>query len=190
VAPSRAVREQEHDVSETLDRILAEDYLGDLSALGIDEVRSRRAECKDVETGLSYLRRLVQGRLDVVAAEVARRAEGGDAADLEDLIARLPELLAASTRSPGTGRLPESIGTGSVDPGLAGELDEIISHGRLTDVSEVGDAELDAAQAELAEFEHKVSGLRRALFDRIDALEAELTRRYRTGEATVDSLLT
>jgi hypothetical protein len=34
-----------------------------------------------------------------------------------------------------------------------------------------------------------VSDLRRNLFDRIDAIEAELTRRYRTGEASVDSLL-
>jgi hypothetical protein len=177
-------------VSATLDRILAEDYLGDVTALDITEVRSRRAECTEVETGLSYLRRLVQGRLDVVAAEVARRADGEASADLEDLIARLPELLAASTRTPGTGRLPQSIGTGTVDPDLTAELDEIMSHSRLTDVSGVSDDELVTARTELSEFEHKVSGLRRALFDRIDALETELTRRYRTGEATVDSLLT
>ena len=176
-------------MSDTLDQILAEDYLGDVSALDITEVRSRRAECKEVETGLSYLRRMVQGRLDVVSAELSRRADGGAEADLEDLISRLPELLAASTRMPGTGRLPQSIGTGHVDPGLAAELDEIMSHSRLTDVSEVADDDLRAARAELSEFEHKVSGLRRELFDRIDALEAELTRRYRTGEASVDSLL-
>jgi len=41
----------------------------------------------------------------------------------------------------------------------------------------------------LAGFERTVSALRRTLFDRIDAIEAELTRRYRTGEASVDSLL-
>lgn len=176
-------------VADTLEQILAEDYVGDVSALDIIEVRARRAQCKDVETGLSYLRRLVQGRLDVVAAELARRADGTSSEDLENLIARLPELLAASTRTPGTGRLPQSIGTGTIDPGLDAELDEILSHGRLTDISEVTDAELASAREALEAFEHKVSGLRRSLFDRIDALEAELTRRYRTGEATVDSLL-
>jgi hypothetical protein len=177
-------------VSDTLEQILADDYLGDLSALELTEVRDRRAACKQVETGLSYLRRLVQGRLDVVTAEQAQREEGGDPEDLTDLIARLPVLLAGSTRTPGTGRLPESIGTGEVDPALSAELDEIISHGHLTDPGQLTDDDLTAARVELAAFEQKVSGLRRALFDRIDALETELTRRYRTGEATVDSLLT
>ena len=35
----------------------------------------------------------------------------------------------------------------------------------------------------------RVSTLRRAMFDRIDTLQAELTRRYREGETTVDDLL-
>ena len=176
-------------MSESLEQILADDYLGDVAVLDIDEVRSRRADCKDVETGLSYLRRLIQGRLDVVTAEQERRAEGGSGEDLEDLIARLPALLAGSTRSSGTGRLPQSIGTGAVDAALSDELDDILSHGRLSELGELSDDELTSARDELAEFEAKVSKLRRSLFDRIDALEAELTRRYRTGEASVDSLL-
>ena len=42
---------------------------------------------------------------------------------------------------------------------------------------------------QLQAYERRVSDLRRALFDRIDAIENELTRRYRTGEASVDTLL-
>ena len=38
-------------------------------------------------------------------------------------------------------------------------------------------------------FEAAQSGLRKALFDRIDALTAELVRRYKDGGASVDSLL-
>ncbi len=34
-----------------------------------------------------------------------------------------------------------------------------------------------------------MSERRHAYFERIDALQAELTRRYRTGEASVDGLL-
>ena len=176
-------------MSDTIDDILAEGYLGDIEALDIADVRARRASCKDVETGLSYLRRLVQGRLDVVSAEQARREAGDTGDDLEDLIARLPALLAGSTRAPGTGRLPESLGTGAVDSGLNDELEEIISHGHLSDPSLLSDDELSSAREELVVFEAKVSRLRQSLFDRIDALEAELTRRYRTGEASVDSLL-
>jgi hypothetical protein len=41
----------------------------------------------------------------------------------------------------------------------------------------------------LSDLEHAVSARRRSLHERIDALQSELTRRYKTGEATVDSLL-
>lgn len=176
-------------VTELLSDVLADDYVGDLQGIPIEELRAKRAACKEIETGLSYLRRLVQGRLDVVTAEQNRRDEGGDGDDLEDLIARLPELLAGSTRAPGVGRLPDSIGTGTVDDTLATELEGIISHGHLDEPGQLSDEELGTARDQLTDFEHRVSGLRRALFDRLDAFEAELTRRYRTGEATVDSLL-
>lgn len=176
-------------MSDSLDQILADDFLGDLASIDIADLRARRGRCQEVETGLSYLRRLVQGRLDVVSAELERRAEGGDLDDLQALIDRLPALLAGSTRSPGTGRLPQSFGTGEVDVELSDELDDIITNGHLDDPGSISDEELTAVRAQLTEFEHKVSGLRRQLFDRIDAVEAELTRRYRTGEATVDSLL-
>ena len=174
---------------DTLRSITADDYLGDLTALDMAELRTRRATCQEVETGLSYLRRQAQGHLDVVAAERAQRDEGGSGDDLEDLIARLPELLAGSTRSPGVGRMPSEFGTGQIDPDLADELDDIITSSHLTDPGQLDDEQLAAVTTALEEFERKVSDLRRALFDRIDAIEAELTRRYRTGEASVDSLL-
>lgn len=176
-------------VSEAVDRILSDGFLGDLSSLPIEDLRTRRSECQEIETGLSYLRRMVQGRLDVVAAEQSRRADGEGGDDLEALIARLPRVLAGSTRTPGTGRLPQSIGTGTVDEDLARELDGIISHAHLDEIGDLSDDELATAVDELEELEHRVSGLRKSLFERIDTLQAELTRRYRTGEATVDSLL-
>ncbi len=176
---------------DTLRSITADDYLGDLTALEMRELRARRATCQDVETGLSFLRRMVQGRLDVAEAERARRADrtptGDD--DLEDLIARLPELLANSTRSPGNGRLPSAFGTGDIDEDLADELDEIVTTSHLSEPDQLSDDELAAVVTSLEAFERRVSELRRTLFDRIDAIESELTRRYRTGEASVDSLL-
>jgi len=176
-------------VRDTLRSITADDYLGDLTALDMDDLRARRATCREVETGLSYLRRQAQGRLDVVAAEQARREAGGGSGDLEDLIARLPELLAGSTRTPGVGRLPSEFGTGAVDEDLAEELDRVDAETGLSQPDQLSDAELAAAAEAFGAFERMLSDLRRTLFDRIDAIEAELTRRYRTGEASVDSLL-
>jgi hypothetical protein len=43
--------------------------------------------------------------------------------------------------------------------------------------------------AALHEFEQARSSERKELFSRIDALSAELVRRYRDGEANVDGLL-
>jgi len=172
-----------------LDLLLDPGYLGDLPSRPMDEVRSMRAECQEVETGLSMLRRMVQGRLDIVGLELARRAEGGDPADLPDLIARLPEVLSEHTRAPGVGRLPQMMAPGELPAALEAELDAIIGAGRLADLPGLDDAVLRSLADQLAAFEQKVSGHRQALFGRIDALQAEITRRYKTGEATVDALL-
>lgn len=172
----------------TVARILDPSYLDGLEAKPIEDLRSMRTECQAVETGLSYLRRVVQGRLDIVAGELARRRDGGDPADISGLIDRLPEILADRTRSPGFGRLPQTLATGDPDPDLVDRL-EAICGTDLDHLPDAGDERLVTLREDLAEFEHDVSGRRRELFDRIDAIQAELTRRYRTGEASVESLL-
>ncbi len=95
-------------VSSQLDRILGADYLGDVEHRPMAEVRAMRAECQEIETGLSYLRRLVQGRLDIVDAESQRRRDGAEPGDLAELISQLPEILSDRTRNPGFGRLPST----------------------------------------------------------------------------------
>lgn len=172
-----------------LDRILSADYLGDLEQRAMADVRTMRAECQEVETGLSYLRRMVQGRLDIVGVELQRRRDGGDPADLSELVGRLPEILADRTRAPGLGRLPQLMAPGEIDPALEAELDEITASHDIETISQVDDDELTGIRQRLEQLEHDVSARRRELFDRIDALQAEITRRYRTGEASVETLL-
>jgi hypothetical protein len=176
-------------MSSDLAALLDPDYLGDLTRRSMDEVRSMRAECQEVETGLSLLRRMVQGRLDIVGVELTRRADGGDPADLPGLIALLPEVLSERTRSPGVGRLPQMMTPGDLPEELEAELDAIVGAAHVADLPSVDDDHLRSMADELATFEQKVSGCRHDLFERIDALQAEITRRYKSGEATVDSLL-
>lgn len=176
-------------MDEKIARILDPGYLADLPGRSIDDIRTMRAECQDIETGLSYLRRVVQGRLDIVDAELARRRSGGDPADLSALIDRLPEILGDHLRAPGNGRLPSSLGPGRPDAELEARLDALVASADLDAITEVDDAHLTTAREALAELEIEVSTRRRELFDRIDALQAELTRRYKTGEASVESLL-
>jgi hypothetical protein len=175
-------------VSAALQQILDPDYLGDLTSRSLDEVRTMRAECQEVETGLSMLRRVVQGRLDIVGLELEQRSSG-DASDLPELLARLPEVLSERSRTEGPGRLPTLLAPEEVDSELQVRLDELAPPGRLAGPSSLDDDELRSIAAGLAEFEQEVSARRRELFERIDALQAEITRRYREGEASVDTLL-
>ena len=149
-----------------------------------------RAECQEAEVGQSYVRRLAQGRIDIVAAEMRRRAEGEEPGDLASLVQRLPEILAEHTRPPGPGRLPTLIAPSQEqEADAAAELDAIVDAGRLAHLPELSDDEVRALVDDLTEYERAVSERRRLLHDRIDTLQAELTRRYKTGEASVESLL-
>jgi hypothetical protein len=170
------------------ERMLRPDYLVDLEHRPIDEIRAMRDECVAVETGLSYLRRMVQGPLDIVGRDLVRREVGGEA-DRAALIDELPGILADGPRPPGNGRLSQTLEPVDLDPELAAELDALVGGGAIGDVTGLDDGALVELQRQLTDYEHRVSERRRAFFDRIDALQAELTRRYQTGEATVDSLL-
>lgn len=172
-----------------LEKILADGYLGDVPRRPIAEIRSLRLECQAVETQLSYLRRLVQGRHDIVAGELERRRNGGDPADLSALVDQLPAILADRIHAPGTGRLPQTLQPGDVSGRLVDHLESIVTDGHLATFLELSNAQLETIAGQLDSLEHEVSDLRRALFDRIDTLQADLTRRYRDGEANVEELL-
>jgi hypothetical protein len=159
--------------------------MDELSTLPLDEVRARRAALQNDEVGLSYLRRLVQGRLDIVAA--ATRNRGGSMSSLVD---DLPEILGEHVHAPGTGRLPTLMAPSAEDETrLRAELDAVVAPESLTALDRLDDDELADLVVRLNAFEREISERRRHVHHDIDALQAELTRRYKTGEADVESLL-
>jgi hypothetical protein len=176
--------------TESVDALLEPVFVADLTALPMDEVRRRRDLADEVETGVSYLRRLLQGRADIVRAEQDRRRAGEPAGDLADLVDRLPYILGDNVHAPGVGRLPTLIAPGEMDPGLKNRLDSIISMAALADLPHASDAKLAAMAADLEDFEREVSKTRRSMHVVLDRLKEEIVRRYRTGEANVDDLLT
>lgn len=173
-----------------LNQILADGYLDGLGDLRVHELRDARARCRAVETKLSYLRRLIQGHHDVVTGEVRRRDEGGALDDVTGLVEQLPTLLADRVRAPGPGRLTATMEPGELSGGLADRLADITRRVPLDGLASASGEELQQVADDLAALESEVSGTRRAMFDRIDVIEAELTHRYRDGEANVDDLLT
>jgi hypothetical protein len=176
--------------SPRLDTLLDPSYLDGLTDLPIEEVRSRRDQAVAVETGLSYVRRLIQGRLDILQAEVGRRERGEAGGDVSQLVERLPEILGDRVRAPGTGRLSTLMAPADPDVAQVSRLDEIIDIESLAHLPELTDAQVRQAADSLAEFEQEVSADRKALFVVIDRLQDELVRRYKSGEANVDTLLT
>jgi hypothetical protein len=174
---------------DALARVLDDAYVGDVSGLEMAELRAKRAECQDLEVTLSYRRRMAQGRLDLVGVEQRRRAQGGQRpVGDEALVAELTAALSGRGRPAGNGRLPQLMVPDAEGIELA-DLDAIAGSATLGHLGDLDDAEIAELVVSLGRFEADVSAQRRALHDRIDSLQAEITRRYRTGEATVDALL-
>lgn len=170
--------------SSRLARVLDPAFVADLPTLPMAELRSRRAEGDELEAGVSMLRRMAQGRLDIVAAEQRRRRDGGEPTSVGDL----SSILADRGRAPGVGRLPRVMAP-SADDVDTSELDHIAPPSIMSGLVNAPDDELAALVERLSNYEHEVSARRQALFGVVDALQAEITRRYKTGEATVETLL-
>jgi len=177
-------------VADPLAEILEPSYLGGLPDRALDEVRAMRDLCQQVEGGLSYVRRLAHGRLDIVGGELARRRDRGDPVDLAELVARLPELLAERGGAEGVAsRSPRRVDLGDPAPDLESELDGILRADDLTGLTDLSDEELQGRADGLVAFERTVSDQRRRVHERIDTLQAEIARRYREGEADIESML-
>lgn len=171
-----------------LDRALSPEFLRELETMSVDELRAKKAECTELETATSYLRRLAQGRLDIVGDEHRRRRAGEGSIQTSDLVESLTDILSARSRQPGPGRLPATMAPDEVEADTA-ELDHIAGAHALGDLSTLDAATLARLVDELSAYEAGVSRLRQSLFERIDTLQAELVRRYKSGEAKVESLL-
>jgi hypothetical protein len=170
-----------------IDRVLGADFLADITSLPMDEVRSLRRDAEQEETDLSYLRRLLQGRMDILRAELGRR--GGDASSAT-LVDALPQILADDN----TGGGPRGLGRHmAAEPSRADShrrhVEALVADVDLSDPGSHDEASLRKAVATLEREEAEVSEKRRAVQTVMDACTAEITRRYRDGDADVADLL-
>ncbi|MHB1518277.1 MAG: RsiG family protein [Acidimicrobiales bacterium] len=175
--------------SDHLDRMLTSNYLDGIDARPLSDIRSMRTECQEAEVELSYFRRLVQGRLDIVHTYLEH--PGSDALrDLGALVNDLPSILSSGPgRPPGPGHLPQLLSPDTEGAELTEELDAVLGPSEIGTLAELDVEQLESIAGRLESIEQRVSAERRALHERIDALQAELVERHKTGRATVDGLL-
>lgn len=162
----------------------------DLPALRLPELRTLRRDSQRDEADLSYVRRLLQGRIDILRAELARRSEAETPIDPEaPVVDRLSEILADAPSRHRTSARHVTLSTphGEEYRRLASDM---LADVELSDLEARTDDELRAGLGQLTRYEQQVSQRRQLLQRTADECSAEIARRYREGEAQVDDLLT
>ncbi|MDH4277017.1 MAG: hypothetical protein OEW83_02910 [Acidimicrobiia bacterium] len=203
-----------------LQRLMAPEMLDNLRAEQLPRLRDLRVQLTQAEGDISFVRRVTQGRLDIVGHEVARRerrAAAGfsdDEPDPDDgpqmtsasgLLFDMPDILTDADRVKSTtakspadledvphtmpSRMVQVLEPGDIALALIEDLDQVASPGDLARVENLEPGQLADLFDRLRTFEIDLSSSRRTLHDRIDRIQDEIARRYRDGEATVDSLL-
>jgi hypothetical protein len=163
-----------------IDRVLGTDFLQGLSEADLDDLRERRDDAEQEEVDLSYVRRLIQGRIDIAEAERRRRSSGGDGSIIDQLVDILTDENATTT---GSGRYLD------VEPSRVDEhrrvVERVVADARISDVSALSDDQLAGVLSVLREHEEHVSGLRRKVQTVVDTLSEAIGRRM-ADEAAVD----
>ncbi len=164
------------DSDRRLARITAAEYLNDIAGADTVRIREMRDECRAEERRLSYVRRMVQGHLDLAAAELARR----DGTQSEELVARVSRTM--------TGAASGAVSLRAValyePPDAGDELDDV-GTARLPDLE---DGALAAHAERLRRRERTLSDRRAVLLGHLDRLQAALVERYRDGRAGIDEV--
>lgn len=179
-----------HGGRRRLDVLLAPGFADDVADLTIEDLRERRHIAEQEEADLSYARRLLQGRLDLLRDQ-REHPEGvmpGARSDA-DLVHDLAVVLADDDPRADHGRGRHL----SVDPTRVGEhrraAEQAVADLAASDLTTLDPEAVAQAIEHLTQLEHEVSQNRHRVQQVMDVLTAEVGRRYRTGEARVEDVI-
>ena len=166
---------EDHPRNRRIDRIREPSYLDGIDAMTLEDVRARRDECMAEREYLSLLRRLVQGRAEILEAELASRGTDDD----RSLVDRLSEILASDEPVSSRGEAMR-VSAPEEEMLLARRrVERLVADAGISDPSALDDARLAEAVDVLATEEREVSSQRRDVLRVLDALQDELKRRYK-----------
>ena len=165
-----------------IDRIRRPEFVQSLGELSLDELRDRRDDCYAEREYLSLLRRLVQGRAEILRAEVERRGSGADAGSLVDDLATI---LSSEGQGPSRGEAVK-VGVPEEEMLLARRrIERLVADAEISDPGALDDERLASAVDQLAQEEREVSAARNDVLHVMDELQEELKRRYREDPSLV-----
>jgi hypothetical protein len=175
-----------------IDRLLQPGVLTDLTQLGNVELLILRDEALAEETEQSYVRKLVQGRLDLLRRERDRRAGRVDDAldpgfvhDDRLLVRSLAQVLAHAVAHDH----PAGVSEPSVEVREWRRAPErAATDVRVSDFSHLDDDTLDSIVTRLSGFEREISESRHHVQFALDAITAEVTSRVEAGVLSSDDL--
>ena len=171
-----------------VERIADPTYLDGLSSRPLEELRTMREECREGENELSFERRLCQARVDILSAELDRREGKGGGGDL---LSRLPAILATekpNRDNPLPSRAPDFSIPRNVDVPRR-RVEEVVGEQTLARLSTLPEEEIRQVIASLGEYEKGVSARRKTVQEVMDTVQAEIVRRYASGEADPSELV-
>lgn len=163
--------------------VLDPGFVAGLKDLTVDEVRERRDRALAEREYLSYLRRLVQVRYDLLSAERDRRRSGGES---RPLVERLASVLSESGH-PGSSR-GEAVRTAlrEEDVDRADErANAILGPVGLSNPEALEEDQLSSAIETLDGEERAISAERLSVLRVHDRLQGELKRRFREDPASI-----
>ena len=180
-------------MSEQLDRRLADriadpSYLEGLEAHPMERLQQMRTESQGFENELSFERRMCQARIDIMKAELDHRSGRSQ----EDVMSRLAQILADDNTTPSQTPIPSRAPDLSVPASTERprrRVEEIVGADTLAKLSDLSEAELRVNIESLAEHEKNLSARRKAVHEVIDRIQAEIVRRYSSGEEDPSQLL-
>jgi hypothetical protein len=166
----------EQPANRRIDKIRDPSFVEDLASLSLDDVRERRDDCLAEREYLSLLRRLLQGRAEILKAEAEGRADG----DGGSLVDRMADIL-SDDEHPVTSR-GEAVRIGVPEEEMLlarRRVERLAADSGISDPSALDDDALAAAIDALVTEEQGVSDARHDVIVVLDVLQDELKRRYK-----------
>lgn len=170
----------------SIDRIVDPSYLENLQTMPIEELRKKKGECEALESEVSYARRLIQGKLDILRRGAERLADG-DKLGIAEMVEDLPGILADGATGTAS-RIPRIVAPTNAD-NQRREVERLASTADLARLEELSPTEIGEIVQRLTEAEKETSLRRRRIQGVMDQLTAELVRRYREGQEDPTALL-